>query len=90
MYEGELVRTTNGKWITKAPSSCPNGHTLGPNRVLVGHVACLGHGGGGHTSWHCRICDATTYGPPVGGHAPLWLGRAAVRIFTSRNSHYGR
>jgi hypothetical protein len=27
----------------------PNGHTLGPNQVLVGHVACLGHSGGGHT-----------------------------------------
>jgi hypothetical protein len=26
----------------------PNGRTLGPNQVLVGHVACLGHGGGGH------------------------------------------
>jgi hypothetical protein len=27
---------------------CPNGHPIGPNQVLVGHVACLGHGGGGH------------------------------------------
>jgi hypothetical protein len=25
---------------TKPPSRCPNG--LGPNQVLVGHVACLG------------------------------------------------
>jgi hypothetical protein len=27
----------------------PNGHTLGPNQVPVGHVTCHGHGGGGHT-----------------------------------------
>jgi hypothetical protein len=33
---------------------CPNGHPLGPNQVRVGHVACLGHGGGGHTSRRCR------------------------------------
>jgi hypothetical protein len=51
VHEGELVRTTDGKWITKSPSRCPNGHPLGPNQVLVGHVACLGHGGGGHMSW---------------------------------------
>ena len=42
---GELVQTTAGKWITHPR----NGHTLGPNQVLVGQVACLGHGGGGHT-----------------------------------------
>jgi hypothetical protein len=46
---GELVRTTAGKWITRPPTRCPNGHTLGPNQVLVGHVAYLGHGGG-HTN----------------------------------------
>jgi hypothetical protein len=41
---GELVQTTAGKWITHAPTRCPNGHTLGPNQVLVGHQACLGLG----------------------------------------------
>jgi hypothetical protein len=45
---GELVQTTAGKWITHPPNRRPNGHTLGPNQVLVGHVACLGHSGGGH------------------------------------------
>ena len=34
------------------------GHPLGPNEVLVGHVACLGHGGGGHTA----LRDATVFG----------------------------
>jgi hypothetical protein len=45
-------------------------------RVLVGHQACLGHGGGQHTT-ACRICDHTVYGPPLntncttlGGPAP--------------------
>jgi hypothetical protein len=42
---GELVQTTDGKWITHPPSRCPNGHSLNPNQVLVGHVVCLGHGG---------------------------------------------
>jgi hypothetical protein len=51
---GELIRTTNGKWITKPPSRCRNGHPLGPNQVLVDHVARLGHGGGGYQRWHCR------------------------------------
>jgi hypothetical protein len=55
---GDLAQTTDGKWITRPPGRCPNGHPLGANQVLVGHVACLGHGGGGHTSWHCRTCDA--------------------------------
>jgi hypothetical protein len=29
------------------PSVAEACHVLGPNQVLVGHVACLGHGGGG-------------------------------------------
>jgi hypothetical protein len=56
---GDLVQTTDGRWMTRGPERCPNGHSLGPGQVLVGHVACLGHGGGGHTSWHCRTCDAS-------------------------------
>jgi hypothetical protein len=47
---GELVQTTVGKWITHPPTRCPNGRQLGPGVVLVGHQACLGHGGG-HTTW---------------------------------------
>jgi len=56
------------------------GHLLGPNQVLVGHVACLGHGGGGHTSWHCRTCDAVVYGPPLAKHCTALEGPAAVRM----------
>jgi hypothetical protein len=77
---GELVLTTAGKWITHPPTRCPNGHSLGPNQVLVGHVACLGHGGGGHTSWHCRTCDAVVYGPPLNTHCTALEGPAVVRI----------
>jgi integrase len=43
MYEGQLVRALDGTWMTKPPNRCPNGHTLGPQQVLVGHQACLGH-----------------------------------------------
>jgi hypothetical protein len=32
----ELVQTTDGSWITRPPTRCPNGHPLGPNQVLVG------------------------------------------------------
>jgi hypothetical protein len=76
-----LVQTTAGTWITRPPARCPNGHPLGPNQVLVGHVACLGHGGG-HTSWHCRVCDAVVYGPPLNTHCTTLEGPAAVRIST--------
>ena len=52
----ELVQTTAGKWITHPPTRCPNGHSLGPGEVLLGHQVCLVHGGG-HTTWSCRTCD---------------------------------
>ena len=61
MLGDRVVQTTAGKWITHPPTRCPTGHTLGPHQVLVGHVACLGHGGG-HTTWTCRTCDETVYG----------------------------
>jgi len=77
---GDLVQTTAGRWITRPPTRCPNGHPLGPNQVLVGHVACVGHGGGGHVSWHCRTCDAVTYGPPLNTHCTALEGPATVRI----------
>ena len=76
---GELVQTTDGKWITHPPTRCPNGHTLGANQVLVGHQACLGHGGG-HTTWTCRECDLPVYGPPLNSHCMTLDGPATVRI----------
>jgi len=61
---GELVQTTDGKWMTRLPARCPHGHTLGAGQVLMGHQACLGHGGG-HTTWTCHRWETTVYGPPL-------------------------
>ena len=85
---GELVQTTAGKWITHPPSRCPNAHPLGPGEVLVGHQACLGHGGG-HTTWTCRTCDQTVYGPPLNTHCTALDGPAVVRIFERHLDPHG-
>ena len=66
--QGQLVRATNGRWMTQPADSLPQRPWLGPNQVLVGHQACLGHGGG-HTTWTCRKCDQTVYGPPLYTHS---------------------
>jgi hypothetical protein len=82
---GDLVQTTAGTWITKPPTRCPHGHPLGPGQVLVGHVACQGHGGGGHTIWHCLTCpqgEPPVYGPPLASHCTVLHGPAPVRIST--------
>jgi len=50
-----------------------------PGKVLVGHQACLGHGGG-HTTWTCRTCDQTMYGPPLSLYCTYLDGPARVRI----------
>jgi hypothetical protein len=76
--QGDLVRTGVNRWIIEPPTHCANGHPLGPNQVLVGHEACLGHGGG-HTTWTCRLCDHTEYGPPTGAHCTTLNGPARVR-----------
>ncbi len=81
---GELVQTTTGKWITHLLARCMNGHQLGAGQVLVGHQACLGHGGG-HSTWTCRTCDQTVYGPPIHTHCAALDGPATVRI----SSHPG-
>ena len=90
--QGQLVRTTNGQWISHTDQP-PHGTALGPNQVLVGHQACLGHGGG-HTTWTCRTCDATVYGPPLNTHCTAleierrylsttgWRGRQRVAAAT--------
>ena len=60
---GELVQTTAGKWITHPPTRCPNGHRLGRGEVLVGHQACLGHGGRapGDFRWGGHACSISLY-----------------------------
>lgn len=42
--------------ICRPPQCCPRGRQLRPGEVLVGHPACLGHGGG-HTTSTCLRCD---------------------------------
>src|SRR5271169_2827658 len=71
---GELVQSTSGKWMVRAPERCLNGHSLAPNQVLVGHVACNSGHGGGHTTWRCCTCDAVVYGPPLGAHCTVLVG----------------
>jgi len=74
---GDLVRTSSGAWITKPPYRCRVGHQLGAHQVLVGHVACHGHGGGGHTTWHCTRCpdsEPPIYGPALNVHCRVHTG----------------
>jgi hypothetical protein len=75
---GELVQTTAGKWIIHPPTRCPNGHTFGAGKVLVGYQACLGHSGG-HTTWRCRTCDETVYGPLLNTHCMVLAGPTRIR-----------
>lgn len=42
----------------RAPPTCPNGHPLGPDRVLVGNHPCVKCTGSSHRTWRCRECDA--------------------------------
>jgi hypothetical protein len=64
---GELVQTTNGKWITHPPTRCPNGHTLGAGQVLVGHQPCLA--AARYTVWsHVRHVHVV-WPPPWPRHA---------------------
>ena len=75
---GDLVPAPSGKWTVTAPTHCEAaGHPLGPEQVLVGHVACLPCSG--HTTWTCQECGATTYGPAVGDGCSMLNGPAAGR-----------
>jgi hypothetical protein len=58
------------------PATCPNGHRLGPGRVLVGWQAC---DCGGHRTWACRECDGVVYGPEVGAACSVLNGPADPR-----------
>ncbi|WP_370332618.1 hypothetical protein [Mycolicibacterium hippocampi] len=45
-------------------------------QVLVGHAPCTGHS---HTTWWCRECSTTTYGPALEPDCSVLNGPAAVR-----------
>ncbi|MGA5467195.1 hypothetical protein [Mycobacterium sp. NPDC050041] len=76
----DLVPCTTGGWMVRPPKHCPNGHSLGPGRVLVGNQPCGACRRGGHTSWMCRECEAIIYRPPMGSACRVLHGPAAVRI----------
>ena len=48
---------------------------------MMADQSYAGHGGG-HTTWTCRTCDQTVYGPPFNTHCSALEGPAAVRIST--------
>lgn len=78
---GDVVNH-RGKWLVVPPTHCPHGHPLEPYKVLVGHIACRGHGSG-HTIWHCTTCPATeppVYGPPLNTHCSVLNAPADHRL----------
>ena len=75
---GELVRCTDGSWMTRPPHSCPRGHLLRPGAMLVGHQPCSTCRGG-HTTWTCLDCGGVVYGPPLTAGCRFLVGAAAVR-----------
>lgn len=59
-----------------APTICPAGHRLGPDRVLVGNHPCgcrsADGGPAAHRTWRCRTCDACWVWPPCTDR-PRWI-----------------
>lgn len=56
----------DGRWVEPGLASCPNGHRLGPQRVLIGWRACLCRGEAGvsgHRLYDCRTCGETVMVP---------------------------
>lgn len=57
----------------RAPTRCPNGHRLGPRRVVVGWTPCTcatalrPSGATGHRTYLCIVCDAEILIPPHTG-----------------------
>jgi hypothetical protein len=78
MTIGQLVQSTDGRWIICPPRHCPNGHTLTPGRMLVGFQPCGGEHQGGHTSWTCE-CGATVHAPELGSACRVLHGAAGIR-----------
>jgi hypothetical protein len=75
---GELVRCTDGSWMTRLPQSCRHGHRFRPGAMLVGHQPCSTCRGG-HTTWGCLDCGGVVYGPPLTAGCRILVGAAAVR-----------
>ena len=53
--------------IPPAPGAADQIYWFAPPPAPLVADRSLGHGGG-HTSWTCRVCDQTVYGPPLNTH----------------------
>lgn len=54
-----LIEQGDGSWLEPSPTHCPNGHRLGPNRVVVGWDNMLEVP---VRTWTCLKCGAIIYG----------------------------
>jgi hypothetical protein len=85
VVEGNDVDPSGASVIAEKPDSSSErkGFSIRQASQLVGRDAPvssgLGHGGG-HTTWTCRTCDTTVYGPPINTHCTTLDGPAVVRI----------
>lgn len=68
---GNFYRQEGMGVVELAPSRCPNGHALGPQRVLVGTQPCL-CAGMPHRTWHCVTCTTVLVWPRCEYH-PHWV-----------------
>jgi hypothetical protein len=60
-----ILTIMSGQVVEVAPQRCPNGHSFGPNRVVVGWHPCqCVEGRAGHRTYYCRECRVTVYVPP--------------------------
>jgi hypothetical protein len=78
--------------IERPPLTCPNGHPLGPNRVLVGWLPCSCQGGLGHRTYQCRACAGWVYRPehvPGGGEQSRQLELAQATVTDTRTELAG-
>lgn len=76
---GELVQTTAGNWIPTRRRDAPTVTPSTPAKYSWDIRRVMGHGGG-HTTWTCRTCDQTVYGPPLNTHCTALEGPATVWI----------
>ena len=67
-------RAAVGK-LVPAPTRCPRGHALRPDRTLLRTVSCSC---GRHTTWRCHWGEVI-YRPVLSEHCRLLNGRASTR-----------
>jgi hypothetical protein len=60
--------------LVQAPTRCPLGHALRPDRTLLRTVSCSC---GRHTTWRCH-CGEVIYRPVLSEHCRLLNGRAST------------